>query len=215
MPVRQSQRVISPRLWPGGSTSSKSFLGLSPKKLLPTRGLVKAEVTPVRQHTKKGRPIPPLDKSQGSPGPITTAVSTSQKRKTIPFIKGHLLTGSVSEFTKDRLGLLQRMAQQGDVVGMYFGPFPGMLFNRPEHVHSILVEHAYDFDKGLGIHKVFRSAIGDGIFSSEGDFHRHQRKLMAPSFQPRHIAGYAEHMGYYGEQIQQTWADEHYRQGAL
>ena len=49
--------------------------------------------------------------------------------------------------------------------------------------------------------------IGDGIFSSEGDFHRQQRKLMAPSFQPRHIASYAETMGHYAEQIQQTWVD--------
>src|SRR5213082_2043805 len=99
------------------------------------------------------------------------------------------------------------MARQGDVCGMHFGPFPGILFNKPEHVQSVLVEHAYDFDKGVAIHNTFRPAIGDGIFSSEGDFHRHQRKLIAPPFQPRHIASYADIMGHYGEQIQQTWPD--------
>ncbi len=114
---------------------------------------------------------------------------------------------SLPDFTRDRLGLLQRMAREGDVYGMHFGPFPIILFNKPEHVHSILVEHAYDFDKGLAIHNTFRSVIGDGIFSSEGDFHRQQRKLMAPPFQPRHIASYAGIMGHYGEQIQQTWPD--------
>jgi len=111
------------------------------------------------------------------------------------------------DFSKDRLGLLKRLAREGDVYGMHFGPFPIILFNKPEHVHSILVEHAYDFDKGVAIHNTFRPAIGDGIFSSEGDFHRHQRKLMSPPFQPRHIASYADIMGYYGEQIQQTWPD--------
>ncbi len=90
---------------------------------------------------------------------------------------------------------------------MHFGPFPGILFNKPEHIHSILVEHAYDFDKGLAVHNTFRPVIGDGIFSSEGDFHRHQRKIMSPPFQPRHIASYAGTMGHYGEQIQQTWLD--------
>ncbi len=133
--------------------------------------------------------------------------SAPQKHKTIHFIKNYPLVGNLLEFTKDRLGLLQRMAHEDDVTGMRFGPFPGILFNRPEYVHNILVEHSYEFDKGDAIHKVFRPAIGDGIFSSEGNFHRYQRKLIAPSFQPRHIACYAENMGQYGEQIQQTWDD--------
>jgi cytochrome P450 len=138
---------------------------------------------------------------------MVTQVRALQQQKTVHFIGRRLLDGNLSEFSRDRLGLLQRMANEGDVIGMHFGPYPGILFNRPEYVHSILVEHAYDFDKGIAIHNVFRPAIGDGIFSSEGDFHLHQCKLMAPSFQPRDIAGYAESMGQYGEQIQQTWAD--------
>ena len=140
---------------------------------------------------------------------MATQIETKKHdTKTFRYISGYPLVGSLPDFRKDRLGLLQRMAREGDVYGMHFGPFPGILFNKPEHVHSILVEHAYDFDKGLAIHNIFRPVIGDGIFSSEGDFHRHQRKLMAPSFQPRHIVSYADIMGYYGEQIQQTWTDD-------
>src|SRR3989440_9148778 len=127
--------------------------------------------------------------------------------KKLRYIRGYPLVGSLPDFTRDRVGLLEPMAREDDVCGMHFGPFPAILFNKPEHVHSILVEHAYDFDKGLAIHHVFRPVIGDGIFSSEGDFHRHQRKLMALPFQPRHIASYAGIMGHYGEQIQQTWPD--------
>ncbi len=123
-----------------------------------------------------------------------------------PFVGGDsLFLGNLPEYGRDRLGLLRRMAAAGDVIGLHFGPFPAILFNRPEHVQSILVEHAYDFDKGVAIHNTFRPVVGNGIFSSEGDFHRRQRKLMAPPFQPRHIASYAEIMGRYGEQIQQSW----------
>jgi cytochrome P450 len=128
--------------------------------------------------------------------------------KTPRFIHSYLFIGNLPEYRKDRLSLLRRMASEGDVCGLHFGPFPGILFNKPEHVHSILVEHAYDFDKGLAIHNTFRPVIGDGIFSSEGGFHRRQRKLMSPPFQPRHIASYASIMGHYGEQIQQTWPDD-------
>jgi cytochrome P450 len=142
---------------------------------------------------------------------MATPLATSEtipSPKTIHFVdKGIPLAGHLPEFSRDRLSLLQRMAQVGDVTALHFGPFPGVLFNRPEHVQSILVEHAYDFDKGAALHKVFHSAIGDGLFSSEGDLHRQQRKLMAPSFQPRHIASYAEIMGHYGEQIQQRWPE--------
>jgi cytochrome P450 len=139
---------------------------------------------------------------------MATQVKTNiQNFKTFRYISGYPFIGNLPDFNKDRLGLLQRMARAGDVCGMHFGPFPGILFNKPEHVQSILVEHAYDFDKGVAIHNTFRPAIGDGIFSSEGDFHRHQRKLIAPPFQPRHIASYADIMGHYGEQIQQTWLD--------
>jgi len=139
---------------------------------------------------------------------MATQVETElQSPKTFHYIHGYPFFGNLPEFRKNRLSLLRQMAREGDVCGMHFGPFPGILFNKPEHVQSILVEHAYDFDKGLAIHNVFRPVIGDGIFSSEGDFHRRQRKLMSPPFQPRHIASYAEIMGYYGEQIQQTWPD--------
>ena len=127
--------------------------------------------------------------------------------KTFRYIREYPLVGSLPDFRKNRLSLLQRMAREGDVCGMHFGPFSAILFNKPEHMHSILVDHAYDFDKGVVNHKLFRTVLGDGIFSSEGDFHRRQRKLMAPPFQPRHIASYADIMGHYGEHIQHTWPD--------
>lgn len=125
-----------------------------------------------------------------------------------PFVDGGFpIMGNLPEYGRDRLGLLRRMAGSNDVIALRFGPFPAILFNKPEHIQSILVEHAYDFDKGVAIHNTFRPVVGNGIFSSEGDFHRRQRKLMAPPFQPRHIASYAEIMGYYSEQIQQNWQD--------
>ncbi len=89
------------------------------------------------------------------------------------------------------------------MCGFHLGPVPIVMFNRPEHVRSILIEHAYDFSKGL-LHKAM---TGNGLFISEGEFHRYQRKLMSPVFQPRHIAGYADTIVRYGERIQQEWQE--------
>ena len=138
---------------------------------------------------------------------ITSFWTPLTTRKPFRYLQGSPLIGSLHDFNNDRLGLLERMAREGDVMSLHFGPLPITLFNKPEHIQSILVEHAYDFDKGVAWHRALRPPIGDGILSGEGAFHRHQRKLMSPPFQPRHIAGYAQIMGQYGEQLQQMWPD--------
>ncbi|GHO71110.1 cytochrome P450 [Ktedonobacter sp. SOSP1-52] len=141
---------------------------------------------------------------------MVTELETQEKTtvKPIPYIKESPVVGSLFKYQQDRLNLLMSMwREQGPVSGFHMGPFALPAFFSAEHVHSILVEHAYDFDKGESIHNVFRPVIGNGIFTSEGDFHRRQRKIMAPPFQPRHIASYADNMVYYGEQVQQRWQD--------
>lgn len=128
--------------------------------------------------------------------------------KSVPHIAELPLVGSLPEHTRDRLNLYLRVAQQcGDVGSFHFGPFRAVFFNTSENVHRVFVEHANDFDKGAAIHTTFRPIIGNGLFSSEGEFHRRQRKLMAPSFQPRHIVSYADTMLHYGELIQQGWSE--------
>jgi hypothetical protein len=51
--------------------------------------------------------------------------------KTFHYIHGYPFIGDLLEFRKDRLNLLRRLAHEGDVCGMHFGPFPGILFNKP------------------------------------------------------------------------------------
>jgi cytochrome P450 len=134
--------------------------------------------------------------------------TATQAMKPIPRVPGLPLLGNYPEHQRDRLSLyLRAVREYGDVVQIGFGPYPFLLFNRTEFARLILVDHAYDFDKGEYMHNAFRPAIGNGLFISEGGFHRHQRKLIAPSFQPRHIENYANDMVAYSERIQQTWHD--------
>ncbi len=138
-----------------------------------------------------------------------TIETPKQPAKVIPHIAELPLVGSLSEHTRDRLNLYLRVVRQcGDVGSFHFGPFRVIFFNTPEAVQSIFVEHADDFDKGAAIHNAFRPVVGNGLFVSEGDIHRRQRKLMAPSFQPRHIISYADTMAHYSELIQREWRQE-------
>lgn len=127
------------------------------------------------------------------------------RTKPIPFISEIPLIGSLHAFMHDRLHFLQRLAKFGDICGFHLGPVPIVLLNKAEYVQSILVEHTSDFSKGKLMHKAID---GNGLFISEGDFHFKQRKLMAPLFQPRHLANYVDIIVQYGEYITQTWPDE-------
>jgi cytochrome P450 len=125
--------------------------------------------------------------------------------KSIPFLREWPLVGSLPAFAhKNPLAFLLDVAHRGDVCGFHLGPYPLVLFNNAEYVQRILIEHADDVSKGRIIHRAFG---GNGLFVSEGEFHRRQRKVMAPVFQPRHIASYAETMAWYGERLQQEWHD--------
>jgi cytochrome P450 len=135
---------------------------------------------------------------------MSTSIQPS-KAKTIPFIRETPLVGSFFAFMRERMSFLDQLGQN-DVCGFHMGPVAILFFNKAEHVQSILVEHGYGFSKGELMHK----AVGNsnGLFVSEGDFHRRQRKLIAPMFQPHHIINYMDTIVEYGEQLVQTWSDQ-------
>src|SRR5947207_14786887 len=123
----------------------------------------------------------------------------------IPSLSEFPLLGSLPALMRrDSLAFLLQMAQHRQVCSFHLGPMPLILFTKAEHAQSILVEHASDLSKGRLIHRAFS---GNGLCVSEGEFHRGQRKLMAPVFQPRQIASYAETMVKTGERTQQEWQD--------
>lgn len=128
--------------------------------------------------------------------------------KPIPNVEEMPVLGSMQAYNRDRLGFLMGLTRTyGDVARFHFGPFPILLFNTPSLVHSVLVEHARDFDTGAVRRNAFGPVVGQGLFTSEGDLHRRQRKAMAPVFQPRHIKMYADTMVTYGERAQAEWRD--------
>ena len=58
----------------------------------------------------------------------------------IPYIREFPLIGSLPAIMrKDRLAFFVRATQHRAVCGLHMGPIPLILFNRAEHVQSILV----------------------------------------------------------------------------
>ncbi len=129
-------------------------------------------------------------------------------KDSVPGIRETPLVGSLKAFQQDRLGFYVRLAREGrNATLVHFGPFRFYIFNTPEMVQAILVDHAADFDKGLTLHRAFDPVLGDGLINNEGDSWRHQRKLIAPAFSHRHIADYAATMVHYTGQLQAAWRE--------
>jgi cytochrome P450 len=129
-------------------------------------------------------------------------------RSDIPSIYEAPLIGSLRHFGANRLGFLSHVAETcGDIGLFHLGPLRAILLNSPELIQATLVEQEDAFDKGWILRHVPRSILGNGLLFSEGEFHRRQRKRVAPSFQSRNMAGYADTIVSIADQAQQTWAE--------
>ena len=117
----------------------------------------------------------------------TPAIATSAA-PTAPYWK------SRRRFREDRIGyLLDLAAKDTDVVRVpwWGGLVKANIITSPEMAHEVLVEHADAFVKGYGLSYFARPLLGNGLLTSERDFHRRQRRMMAPAFVHKRIADYA------------------------
>ena len=111
----------------------------------------------------------------------------------IPGLREWPLLGSAPALRRDPLGVHARVARECGPIGCFhLGPLRAVLLNSPDLIRSFLLDHARDYDKGTYLHRAFDPFARRGLFVSEGELHRTQRKLVAPLFQPRRVAGYAD-----------------------
>jgi len=110
-------------------------------------------------------------------------------------------------FWRDPTGSLVRLAERhGDVSRFRFGLYDEYLVAHPDHVQQILVGEHRSFTKGRALAEAKR-ILGEGLLTSEGDFHRRQRRLIQPLFVHSRIAAYADAMVNAAERAAGRWRD--------
>jgi cytochrome P450 len=109
--------------------------------------------------------------------------------------KGKLLTGHLKEFQTDPLDFLTRLATEyGDVAKFRFGPFQNVyLVSDPDMIKQVLVSKQKHFVKSKDFHAL-KPIIGEGLLTSDKDFHMRQRRLIQPAFKRSHIINYGQDM---------------------
>ncbi|MGA1354989.1 MAG: cytochrome P450, partial [Candidatus Limnocylindrus sp.] len=107
----------------------------------------------------------------------------------------------------DALEMLSRLVQsRGDIATVKAGPQQLVLLSHPDLARVVLVTEQRSFVKGEALQRA-RSVLGNGLLTSEGDFHLRQRRLVQPAFHRERIAAYAETMSQYSEQAALRWHD--------
>jgi len=110
-------------------------------------------------------------------------------------------------YRRGPLPFFQKLAERyGDISYFRLGPQQAFFFNHPDYIKDILVTNHQNFMKGLALQRAKR-LLGEGLLTSEGDFHRRQRRLAQPAFHRLRIASYADVMTAYASQTHRSWND--------
>src|SRR5688572_3175592 len=120
---------------------------------------------------------------------------------------GPLGIGSLLRFTRNPLAFITSMSQGGGDIAHYRLALRDVfLLGHPDLIRDVLVTRQHDFAKGEGL-KWARRFLGDGLLTSEGDFHTRQRRLAQPAFHRQRIGSYGKAMVAHAASARERWRD--------
>lgn len=121
---------------------------------------------------------------------------------------GSALTGHFRHLRGDRLALMRQIAdRRHDMVRIRFPAQTVVAANGVRALYDVLVGEAKSFEKSPVLRTALYPLAGDGLFTSEGQLWRRQRKLMSPMFRLRALSGYADAMAACAERAAMGWRD--------
>lgn len=123
-------------------------------------------------------------------------------------VKGHPIFGLLGEFRDDRAGILKRLGLEHDAARVPMGIMRNLVsIGTPALANEVLTTKASSFKKAPGLTIMLRPVLGNGLLTSETDFHAKQRKLLAPAFAHKRIASYATTMAERADRFAQSLRD--------
>jgi cytochrome P450 len=128
-------------------------------------------------------------------------IASPPLRKGLPFL------GVLPQFRKNPPVFLETTARDhGDLVHFRLGPQDIYLVSNPEWIKDVLITHQTNFTKSRFLERA-KILLGEGLLTSEGEFHRLQRRLVQPAFHRDRLIGYASAMVETTAQTREDWTD--------
>jgi cytochrome P450 len=114
--------------------------------------------------------------------------------------------GVLPHFRKDPANYLLNIAREhGDLAYMRLGPQHAFVVSHPDWIRDILVTHQSTFTKSRMLERA-KVLLGDGLLTSEGEFHTSQRRLVQPAFHRDRLLRYSSDMVDCAERAGETWS---------
>lgn len=95
----------------------------------------------------------------------------------------------------------------GDIAHFKFARQHVYLLNNPDFIEDVLVKNHKNFKKSRGL-QVSKRLLGEGLVTSEGEYHDRQRRIIQPAFLPNLVKKYGEIVTAYSVNMCRDWKDE-------
>lgn len=123
---------------------------------------------------------------------VPPSLSGIELYRTLPKLRRHTLLG-FADLTH-RFGHIFR----------FKGLWTTFILTHPTDIEHVLQTNAQNYRKGRS-YRVMRESTGDGLFVSEGEFWRRQRRLAQPAFHRGRLAGFAQTMIRATDEMLASW----------
>ena len=122
-----------------------------------------------------------------------------------PFVKGQPFLGVLNQFRKNPPEFLLSVARRhGDLAHMRLGPQETYVVSNPDWIKDVLVTNQSNFMKSRVLQRA-KVLLGEGLLTSEAEFHTRQRRLVQPAFHRDRLIGYGAAMVDCAVQCRDRW----------
>jgi len=129
------------------------------------------------------------------------------KSKLPPGPKTKSPLGYLFSYRRDSIGFLKKISKEyGDIVHFKIGNIRVVLLNHPDYIKEVLSTHHKDFVKGRPL-KMAKHLLGEGLLTSEGEYHKTHSRIIQPAFHRNMIESYVPAMTNVIAQITNKWQD--------
>lgn len=129
-----------------------------------------------------------------------------QLQNSPPTIPTDFIGGHFRSFRKNPTEFLTKMSKLGDVSAFKLGKIPAFFINHPDLIRDLLITNNHKFIKGRALQRA-KTLLGEGLLTSEKEFHLRQRRMIQPAFHRNRINEYAKAMIEFGEKMSGEWKD--------
>ena len=100
----------------------------------------------------------------------------------------------------------RELAKLGDISSFRMGPLRAYFLNDPEMIRDLLIVNAHKFVKGRALQRA-KSLLGEGLLTSEGEFHLRQRRMIQPAFHMEKLSAMADTITHITAEDLSRWHD--------